>query len=50
MPDGNGLLADAGSITTIGLDGDDTLWDSESHFALTTKRFAVGSRFVPRAD
>ena len=27
------------TITTVGLDGDDTLWDSESHFAVTTKRF-----------
>ena len=34
------MLADVGSITTVGLDGDDTLWDSESHFVLTTKRFA----------
>ena len=34
------VLADVGSITTVGLDGDDTLWDSESHFVLTTKRFA----------
>jgi putative hydrolase of the HAD superfamily len=27
------------AITTIGLDGDDTLWHSESHFAVTTARF-----------
>lgn len=27
-------------ITTIGLDGDDTLWHSESHFAVTTGRLA----------
>ena len=26
------------AITTIGLDGDDTLWHSESHFAVTTTR------------
>jgi putative hydrolase of the HAD superfamily len=26
------------AITTIGLDGDDTLWHSESHFAVTTAR------------
>jgi putative hydrolase of the HAD superfamily len=40
MSTGTAHLADAGPITTIGFDGDDTLWDSESHFVLTTKRFA----------
>lgn len=28
------------TITTIGLDGDDTLWHSETHFAVTTARLA----------
>lgn len=27
------------AISTIGLDGDDTLWHSEGHFAVTTERF-----------
>ncbi|MGH1493901.1 MAG: HAD family hydrolase [Acidimicrobiales bacterium] len=28
------------AITTIGLDADDTLWHSESHFAVTEERFS----------
>lgn len=29
------------TITTIGLDADDTLWHSESHFAITEERFGA---------
>lgn len=29
-----------GAITTVGLDGDDTLWHSENHFELTTARLS----------
>lgn len=29
-----------GAITTVGVDGDDTLWHSENHFELTTARLA----------
>ena len=42
---------DLSAITTIGLDGDDTLWDSESHFVLTTKRFAdLLEPWIPTLD
>ncbi len=33
-------MAGRRSVTTVGLDGDDTLWHSESHFAVTTARLA----------
>ena len=37
------------AITTVGLDGDDTLWHSESHFAVTTARMAeLLAPWVPR--
>jgi putative hydrolase of the HAD superfamily len=39
------------TITTIGLDGDDTLWHSESHFAVTTARLTELLRpWLPRDD
>jgi putative hydrolase of the HAD superfamily len=33
-------MAAGNAVTAVGLDGDDTLWHSESHFAVTTARLA----------
>lgn len=38
------------TITTIGFDADDTLWHSESHFAVTEERFAALVRPWMRGD
>jgi putative hydrolase of the HAD superfamily len=39
------------TITTIGLDGDDTLWHSETHFAVTTARLAeLLEAWVPHTE
>lgn len=39
------------TITTVGLDGDDTLWHSETHFAVTTSRFAeLLAPWVPHTE
>lgn len=39
------------TISTIGLDGDDTLWHSESHFEVTTARFVdLLAPWVPHTD